>query len=143
MNRTIALAAAVVLAAAPLAAEALAKEAAPSPSSPQAAGPQTYNMRDDASDWIKDPNVHAFYQATVDAFAQGPEHLDRAAYEKRSHEIFAALAVSRHMPPEAMQDHLKAIPGEMIQIVTRDPKTLATYDSFVMALFGPQARPGS
>ena len=123
----------VLLASAP--AVALAQTA----TTPQAAQPKTYDMRDDASSWISDPNVHAFYQATVEAFAQGPAHLDRAAYEKRSHEIFRALAVSKGWPPEVMEEHLKAIPGEMIQIATRDPQALASYDNFVVALFGPQA----
>jgi hypothetical protein len=88
--------------------------------------------------WIKDPNIHAFYQATVDAFAQGPDHLDRAAYEKRSQEIFRALAVAHGMAPDAVLNHLKAIPDEMILIATRDPKALDSYDNFVVALFGPQ-----
>jgi hypothetical protein len=88
--------------------------------------------------WIHDPNVHAFYEATVQAFANGPRHLDRAAYETRSHEIFRTLAVAHGMDPEALEDHLKAIPDEMIRIVRRDPQTLASYDNFVAALFGPQ-----
>jgi hypothetical protein len=128
MTRIHALALVAALAAAPVA--ALAQPSAPSP--------KTYDMRDDASAWIADPNVHAFYQATVEAFAHGPEHLDRAAYEARSREIFRALALSRGWPPEKMQEHLKAIPGEMVTIVTRDPQALASYDSFVVALFGPQ-----
>ncbi|MGZ3275751.1 MAG: hypothetical protein ACXU82_10885 [Caulobacteraceae bacterium] len=108
--------------------------------------PKTYDMRDATPEamqvWIKDPNLHAFYQATIDAFAMGPDHLDRPAYEKRSHEIFRALAAAHGMPPDALEDHLKGIPGEMIQIVTRDPKTLDTYDNFILALFGPQKWPG-
>ena len=132
MTRVLALALALIAAAPALA----------QPPAPQASAPKTYDMRDDASSWISDPNVHAFYQATVEAFAQGPAHVDRGAYEKRSHEIFRALAVSKGWPPEKMEDHLKAIPGEMIAIVTRDPQTLKSYDSFVVALFGPQAGSG-
>lgn len=108
--------------------------------------PKTYDMRDAPPDamqaWIKDPNLHAYYQATVDAFAKGPDHLDRAAYEKRSHEIFRALAAGHGMAPDALEDHLKGIPGEMILIVTLDPKTLDSYDNFIAALFGPQKFPG-
>jgi len=105
---------------------------------PAANAPKTYDLRDDASAWINDPNVHAFYQATVDAFAQGPDHVDRAAYLQRSREIFRALALAHGMKPEALEDHLKDIPDQMVLIVTRDPKTLDSYDSFILALFGPQ-----
>ncbi len=34
---------------------------------PSASTPKTYDMRDEAAAWINDPNVHAFYQATVQA----------------------------------------------------------------------------
>ena len=136
MNRILALALAALLATAPA---AFAQTPAPTPAQAPP-GWKTMDMRDDASPWINDPHIHAFYQATVDAFAKGADHLDRAAYEKKSHDIFWDFAISQHMKPEAMEDHLKAIPGEMILIVTRDPKTLDSYDSFVMALFGPQGR---
>lgn len=136
MNRILALAAATLLAAAPAFAQA--------PSAPPAASPKTYDMRDDAGSWISDPNVHAFYEMTVEAFAQGPNHLDREAYRRRSREIITALALSQHMNPAALQDHLKAIPDEIIAWATRDPHTLDSYDSFVVALFGPQRQgPGA
>ena len=138
MNPILLLAFAAALTGAPTAV-VLAQEAPKPP-------PKTYDMRDAPPEamqvWIKDPNVHAFYQATVDAFAQGPDHLDRAAYVKRSQEIFRALALAHGMKPEALEDHLKGIPDEMIQTVTRDPKTLDSYDNFIVALFGPQKWPG-
>lgn len=126
MNRTLAFALAAMLAVTPAA-------FAQTPS-----GQQTFDMRDDASAWINDPHVHQFYQLTIDAFARGPDHLDRAAYVKRFHEIFDDFADAHHIPREHLRDHLKAIPGEMILIVTRDPHTLDSYDSFVVSLFGPQ-----
>ncbi len=101
-------------------------------------------MRDDASAWINDPHVHAFYQATVDAFAHGPDHLDRAAYQKRFREIFTDMAAAHHIPPGKLLDHLKRIPGEMVLIAKRDPEAFTSYDNFVVALFGPQpSGPGS
>jgi hypothetical protein len=136
MIRIPALALTAMLAAAPA---VFAQETAPPPSQPPA-GWKTMDMRDDASPWINDPHVRQFYQLTIDAFAKGPDHLDRAAYEARFKEIFRDFAVQHHMPPEKLEDHLKAIPGEMILIVTRDPKTLDSYDNFVVALFGPQGR---
>jgi hypothetical protein len=136
MKRVLALAFSAVLAAAP--AVVLAQDAPAAPAQAQSQAPKTYDFSDDASQWINDPAVHAFYQATIDAFAQGPAKVDRAAFEARSREIFRAFAVAHGMSPEAIQEHVKAIPGEVILIVTRDPKTLDTYDNFVVALFGPQ-----
>ena len=128
MNRTLALALAALIAAAPI---AVAVAQTPS-------GQQTFDMRDDASAWINDPHVHEFYQLSVEAFAHGPDHLDRKAYERRFHEIFRDFAVAHHMSPERLRDHLERIPGEMILIVRRDPQALASYDNFIVALFGPQ-----
>ncbi len=135
MNRTFALT---------LAAAVLLGPAAGAQNSPSAQSPKTYDMRDDATSWINDPNVRAFYQATVEAFAHGPDHLDREAYLKRSREIFTALAVAHGMPTEQVLNHVKAIPDEVIVWATRDPHTLDSYDNFVVALFGPQkGGPGS
>lgn len=96
------------------------------------------DMREADASWVNDPNMKEFYRVTVDAFANGPAQVDRAAYEKRSREIFRAAAISRNMAPEPFLEHLAAIPGEMIAIVVREPETLASYESFVAALFGPQ-----
>ena len=104
----------------------------------QSTTPPTLDMREADRSWIDDPHVHDFYRLTVDAFAHGPDPLDRAAYDKNSRKIFRALAASRHMSPDAFEQHAAAIPGQMIEIVTRDPQTLATYDAFAIALFGPQ-----
>jgi hypothetical protein len=103
--------------------------------------PQTYSARDEQAQWRNDPAFHAFYDATVEAFANGPDRVDRAAYEARSREIFAAFAIANNMPVEAMLDHLKAIPGEMIENARREPEILASYDAFIEALMGPQAFP--
>ncbi len=142
MNRTVAAALAAITLAMPIAGCSMAHHHLAGRVAQTASAPTTYDLRDgtaeDMAVWIRNPNVHAFYQATVDAFAQGPDHLDRAAYERRAHEIFDDLAVSMHVPPAALQDHLKLIPGQMVQIVKRDPHALDSYDSFIVALFGPQ-----
>ena len=36
-----------------------------------------------------------------------------------------------------MQDHLKGIPAQVIQIATADPKVLSSYDNFWLAMVGP------
>lgn len=132
-NRTIGLSLAVAI----LMAGGTSAVSAQAPSTPP-----SYDARDEQASWINDPHVHDFYKATIEAFANGPDRLDRAAYEQRSRAIFRAMAVSRNMSPDGLEQHLARIPGEMIQIVTRDPKTLASYESFIVALFGPQ-KPGA
>lgn len=103
--------------------------------------PQTWSARDEQAPWINDPHMREFYQATLDAFADGPDRVDPAAYEQRSREIFTRFARANNMPVEGMLDHLKAIPGEMIENARRDPQVLASYDAFIEALMGPQSFP--
>ena len=108
-----------------------------------APAPQTYSARDEQQRWINDPAFHAFYQATVDAFANGPDKVDHAAYEQRSKEIFTAFAQANGMPVEGVLEHLKRIPGEMIGNATREPEILTSYDKFIEALMGPQSFPAN
>jgi len=96
----------------------------------------TKSLQDDSS-WRTDPHIRSFYDLSVQMLGTG-KRLDRAAYEARAHEIFQAFAVARGMDPAAMQDHLKAIPGQMIQIAKQDPKVLQSFDAFVVALMGPE-----
>ena len=88
--------------------------------------------------WRRDPHMRQFYDAVVAAYARGPANVDAAALEKTSFAIFRDFAVSKGMNPDAMQDHLKLIPRQMIQIVKEDPKVLTSYDDFLDALFGPK-----
>jgi len=129
MSRTFiaALAAAALAGAAP----ALAQHPAAAPA------PQTRSLQGDAESWINDPHMHAFYELTVQAFAGGPDKVDDAAYQKKAYELFAAFGASRGIKPEAMVDHLKLIPGQVVKIAREDPKVLASYQNFVEATFGP------
>lgn len=92
----------------------------------------------DEKAWINDPHMHAFYETTRSAFAQGPAKVDVDGYEQRSFAIFRDFAPRMHMTPEGMVDHLKLIPRQVVQIVKEDPHVLDSYDNFVAATFGPQ-----
>jgi hypothetical protein len=96
------------------------------------------SMQGDQSSWINDPHMHAFYDLTVAAFAQGPAKVDQARFEHDAQAIFHDFAVARHIDPAMMQDHLKLIPGQVVQIAKDDPKVLQSYQAFVVATFGPQ-----
>jgi len=128
-----ALAAAFILAAA--APAAYAQHPAPAPAT---SGGASVNLQGDQQSWIDDPHIHAFYAAAVAATAQGAAKADIAAFEKTSFAIFRDFGASRGMKPEAMQDHLKLIPRQVIQIAKEDPHALDTYESFVEAMFGPK-----
>lgn len=113
--------------------------AAPAVALAQAAPPAVHrDMQGDQQSWINDPHMHAFFDLTVAAFAHGPAKVDRAKFEADARAIFRDFATSRGMNPDAMVEHLKLIPGQVIQIATDDPKVLSSYDAFVTATFGPQ-----
>ncbi|MDB5495427.1 MAG: hypothetical protein JWP86_2764 [Phenylobacterium sp.] len=105
---------------------------------PAAKAPTTVNMQGDEQSWINDPHMHAFYDLTVAAFAAGPAKVDQAAFQTKSFALFAAFGASRGVKPEAMVDHLKLIPGQVVQIAKDDPDVLKSYPNFVAAVFGPQ-----
>jgi len=103
---------------------------APSESITLDAQPGTEEFRDN-------PHVRAFYELAVQAFANGPDNVDVAAFEQQSFAIFRELGASIGGSPAGMQDHLKGIPRELIGIVRDDPHTLDNYDNFTTALMGP------
>lgn len=117
-----------------LAGAAWAQHPAPAP----APAPSSANLQGDQSAWINDPHWHAYYDLTIKAFAKGPDKVDEAAYQAQSYKLFGEFATSHGMKPEAMVDHLKLIPGQVVKIVREDPEVLKSYANFVAATFGPQ-----
>jgi hypothetical protein len=87
--------------------------------------------------WKSDPYLQALYHITVGAFAKGADRIDVASYQETFYAILRAKAVVTGADPDGMINHMKAIPRQMVDIVTRDPRTLDTYDNFVVALVGP------
>ena len=92
----------------------------------------------DTAAFFANPNAHAFYDLTVKTFAKGPKDVNFTVYQDQSFALFRALGASMGVPAAMMQDHLKLIPGQMLQIVTEDPGVLKTYDSFIEAMIGPK-----
>jgi hypothetical protein len=120
-----------------LAAVVVVAAAAPAAAQP-ASAPASANLQGDQQTWINDPHMHAFYETTKSAFAQGPAKVDVAGYEQKCFAIFRDFGVQRGVGAAHMQDHLKLIPRQVVQIVKDDPKVLDSYDNFVAATFGPQ-----
>ena len=136
MNRQFALVLVAGLAALSLAGAAAAQH----PGAAPAAAPKgtTATLQGGAAEWIKDPHWHTYYDMTKEAFAQGPSKVDVAGYEQKSFALFRDFGKSKGVPPEHMQDHLKLIPRQIVQIVREDPHVLDSYQNFVDAAFGPQ-----
>lgn len=88
--------------------------------------------------WINDPHMHAFYDLSRAAFADGPAKVDVAGFEQKAFAIFRDFGPTMGMTPLKMQDHLKLIPRQVVKIVQDDPKVLDSYANFVAATFGPQ-----
>jgi hypothetical protein len=89
-----------------------------------------------AGEWKRSPHMHAYYDATVATFANGTD-IDVDAYEARSFAIFREFARANGANEEAMIDHLKLIPRQVVAIVKENPAVLNDYDSFWAALSGP------
>ena len=98
----------------------------------------TFNIQgNDEQSWINDPHMRQLYDTVVAAHAGGAK-VDVAALERKAETIFRAFAKARGANPDIMADHLKLIPGQVVQVAKDDPATLATYDNFVAAVFGPR-----
>ena len=74
----------------------------------------------------------------LETLGKGTKGVDVAAYEQKSYAIFRAFGAERGPSPEAMQDHLKLIPRQVVKIVQDDPHVLDSFDSFAEALIGPK-----
>jgi hypothetical protein len=103
-----------------------------------AAPSSTVNLQgNDGKAWAADPHMHAFYDAAVAAFANGPDKVDVDAFEAKSFAIFRAFGAARGVGAAAMQDHLKLVPRQIVSIVREDPKVLDSYENFTVAMMGP------
>lgn len=87
--------------------------------------------------WAKDPHMHAFYDATVAAFAHGPAQVDFPTYEAKCFAIFRDFGAVHGMDPAKIYEGTKLLPRQVVQIVKEDPSVLESYDNFVAATAGP------
>lgn len=108
---------------------------APAPHADDAPQPATVDIQG-AGEWKRAPQMRAYYALTVATFAHGPlVNIDE--YEAKSFAIFREFARANGANEEVMVDHLKLIPRQMVEIVKEDPAVLKDYDSFWVALSGP------
>lgn len=103
------------------------------------APPGQVNLQgNDQAAFMANPNVRAFYDLTVKTFARGADKVNFPVYRDQSYALFRAMGTSMGVGPAAMQDHLKDIPGQMVQIVREDPTVLKDFETFKVALIGPE-----
>ena len=107
------------------------------PAAPPAAG-QPVDLQGDPRGFVNNPHIHAFYDLSVATLRPGAPKVDVKAYEEKSFALFRAMGASMGMSPEGMQDHLKLIPRQVIQIAKEDPKVLDSFEAFTDALVGPK-----
>lgn len=96
------------------------------------------SLQGDQRAWMNDPHWRSYYEMTRATFAGGAAKVDVAAFEQRSFGIFREFAIAKGVDPARMQDHLKLIPRQIVQIVKEDPTVLDSFDKFVDAMIGPQ-----
>lgn len=96
------------------------------------------SLQGDTKSWSDNPHMHAFYDLTRQTLGKGAPPLDFEAYREKSYAIFRTFGVSMGMSAEGMVDHLKDIPGQLVDIVKDDPKVLDSYANFRVALMGPE-----
>lgn len=121
----------IALAVALLATPALAQHQDTKPSG------STQSLQGDVKSFMYNDHMRRFYALAVETMKGGVDEAEIADFEKKSYGIFGEFAVSRGMKPEAMIDHLKAIPRQVVGIAKEDPHALDTFDSFVEAMVGP------
>lgn len=95
------------------------------------------SLQGDTRSWKDNAHMHAFYDLTKATLGAGAPPLDFEAYREKSYAIFRDFGASMGMSAEGMVDHLKDIPGQLVEIVRDDPKVLDSYKAFTVALAGP------
>jgi hypothetical protein len=128
------------LAAATLLAPAAYAQHPPAPATTAAPATGSANLQGSTAEqkrWMNSPYWHQFFDLSKSALKDGPAKVDMVAYQQQSMDIFGKFAESMHMQPAAMQDHLKLIPGQVVQIYKDDPHVLDSFDNFLLAMLGP------
>ena len=105
---------------------------------PPAQQGEAQSLQGDTSAWVNNAYMHQFYDLTVEVMGKGTASIDFDAYRDKSYAIFRAFGTSMGASPEAMLDHLKDIPRQLVGIVKDDPHVLDSYKNFTRALMGPE-----
>ena len=77
-----------------------------------------------------------FYALTLSVFAVGAANVSTEEYTRR---VFSLVRSSKEFAgkSEAFVDHIKDIPGQLVEIIREDPAVLDSCANFSVALVGP------
>ncbi len=110
---------------------------APALAQPQSSAPATANMQASGAEQAFFDGLMSEYYTLSVAELKGRAHVDAGDFEKKSYALFRAYASAHGASPDGLQNHLKAIPRQVVQIVKEDPKVLDSRQNFSNALNGP------
>lgn len=77
------------------------------------------------------------YALTIALFAEGVEQVQLAEYEQQVFTLAVASEEFAGASAEAIIDHLKDIPRQLVEIIREDPAVLDSCSNFSVALVGP------
>ena len=82
------------------------------------------------------PFYDSLYALTVKVFAEGASNVMPSEYAEQ---VFALVHSSAEFAAnaDAFVDHIKDIPGQLVEIILEDPEVLASCANFSVALVGP------
>jgi len=102
-----------------------------------AASPVTVSIRQNDHSLCGTAMYDELYALTVEVFAVGAENVNLGEYEQK---VFALAIASEEFSgasAEAVIDHIKDIPRQLVEIIREDPTVLDSCSNFSVALIGP------
>ena len=100
--------------------------------------PVTKNLQGHAPPSADDPLIRTFYDTLVAARARGADKVD-AELETQLRKLASDRApLHPEMNQKVWSDHVVDMAGQMLAIGKKDPKVFDSYQSFAVALGGPQ-----
>ena len=100
-------------------------------------GPVTVSIRQNDHSLCGTAMYDDLYALTVEVFALGAENVNLSEYEQK---VFALAIASEEFSgasAEAIKDHIKDIPRQLVEIIREDPAVLDSCSNFSVALVGP------
>lgn len=96
----------------------------------------TVSMRENDFALCGQPFYDNLYALTVKIFVDGASNVSSDDYAEQ---VFALVRSSAEFAgnADAFVDHIKDIPGQLVQIILEDPEVLASCANFSVALVGP------
>ena len=98
--------------------------------------PATVSMRQNDFALCGQPFYDDVYALTVEIFAEGVENVELEHYREQVYGLVRSSEEFRD-DPEAFVQHIKDIPGQLIEIIREDSEVLASCANFSVALVGP------